>query len=228
MNDYIIIAVLGAIVAIDTTTVGQFMISQPLVSSAAAGVLLGEPQSALFIGAVMQLMWLKLIPAGGAIYLNGNLGTLTAVGAFELTQADFPHSQDALLFTSVILGIIASYIFGYITVYHRRINTYFVALAQKALQKRQLSLFQAAHISGALSAGTGGALFLLIFVIISKYTIHNLPALYYVKGEPFFPFGLYALLGVGIGTVFSMVWIKKCWYYPFIGILCGIGILLTL
>ena len=228
MIDYVLIAVIGAIVSMDTTVFGQFMIAQPLVSSALAGIVLGEPQSVLFIGAIMQLMWLKLIPAGGAIYLNGNLGTLTAVALYELIRPQFLFSEEVLLFTVILSGIAASYIFGYFTVCHRRINGFFIKIAYKALKEKRLSLFQTVHMLGVFSAGIGGPVCLLALVILGKQFLLLIPNVYYLKIEAFSPYGLYSLLGVGLGTVFSMVWIRKGWYYPLVGLFAGALALLIL
>ena len=134
MSEYLVIVLLGALVVLDTTVAGQFMVSQPLVSAALAGFFLGELESAIFVGAIMQVMWLKLIPAGGTIFLNGNLGTLTAVSVLALSAGTFPYPIEALQFTVIIFGIISSYIFGIFTYKKRIFNQLLVSRAHDSLR----------------------------------------------------------------------------------------------
>lgn len=222
MSDYIIIAVLGCVVALDTTVAGQFMISQPLVSSAIAGYMFGDIESGIYIGAIMQLMWLKLIPAGGSIYLNGNLGTLVAVCVLLLSSSEFPFSEDSIRFVVIIYGIAMSYIFGYFTTRQRAINLFLIGIAKKAFEKNQISRFQAVHFLGVIITGIGGSIIVVFFTAAGKWLLFHIPPPFFMASESFFPYGLFAFFGIGIGTVLSMVWSNKTWHYSAIGIAMGI------
>ena len=54
-----------AFLGLDTTIAFQVMISQPIFSCPILGWLLGDPLTGMEIGAMMQLLWLNNIPAGG-------------------------------------------------------------------------------------------------------------------------------------------------------------------
>ena len=226
MEDYIIIAILGALVALDTTVAGQFMISQPLVSASLAGYFLGDLQSGIYIGAIMQLMWLKLIPAGGSIFLNGNLGTLAAISVLGLSFKEFQYSIESLRFTVIVYGILTSYIFGYFTTSQRYFNQFLIRIAHNAVDKNRILWFQLAHILGVIITGVAGMFIAVIFALAGKWLLFRIPPVYFISLAPFFQYGLYAFLGIGIGTVFSMLWARKAWYYPVIGVGAGCVILL--
>lgn len=227
MEELFIIGLLGALVAIDTTVAGQFMVSQPIVSSALAGYLLGDLQAGIYIGIIMQLMWLKLIPAGGSVFLNGNLGTLIAVSVLLRSSEGFVYSIEGLQFTCIVFGIITSYIFGNFTMIQRHINLLLVKRAQNAGKVGNLTRFQGFHMSGVLVTAASGVFLSISFTLIGKWLIMLIPSSYYLSLAEFFPFGIYAFLGIGIGTVFSMAWSKKSWAFPVLGVLAGFaGILL--
>lgn len=222
MEEYIIIAAIGAIVAMDTTVAGQFMISQPIFASTITGYLLGNIESGLYIGLLMQLMWLKQIPAGGSIYLNGNLGSLTAVSVYEICAGNFQFSTEGLQFFVIIYGILTSYIYGFFTQLQRHINLAVIPAARFEILKNHFLRFQIFHLSGVIYTGLGGAFLVVIFVLIGQWIVQSLPSQLFILGNDFFPYGLYAIWGIGIGTVLSMIWLKKAWYYSAAGLIIGL------
>jgi mannose/fructose/N-acetylgalactosamine-specific phosphotransferase system component IIC len=56
---------LGGFLALDATSVGQFMVSRPLVAGMLTGWWLGDPRLGLEIGAILELFHLAGVPAGG-------------------------------------------------------------------------------------------------------------------------------------------------------------------
>ena len=60
------LVVLGGLLALDATSVGQFMISRPLVAGTLTGWWLGDPALGLEIGAILELFHLAGVPAGGS------------------------------------------------------------------------------------------------------------------------------------------------------------------
>ena len=60
------LALLGGLLALDATSVGQFMVSRPLVACTLAGWWLGDPALGLEIGAIFELFHLAGVPAGGS------------------------------------------------------------------------------------------------------------------------------------------------------------------
>ena len=228
MEQYYVIAVVGGLVAFDTTVAGQFMISQPLISATLAGYLFGHPETGIFIGALMQLMWLKLIPAGGSAYLNGNLGTVAALSVFALSVHEIGASENALLLFALLYGMAASYVFGHLTVMQRNLNSYVIPFAHRAVDRGRIGTFQLIHISGALYTGLAGALLSILFAYTGYIIAINLPVQIYSWADPFAQYGFYAFCGTGIGVVLSMVWDRKAWFYPLIGIVCSTIIILIL
>jgi mannose/fructose/N-acetylgalactosamine-specific phosphotransferase system component IIC len=75
------VSLLGGLLALDATSVGQFMASRPLVAGALTGLLLGEPTVGLTVGALLELYLLVSFPTGGSRFPEGATATVVAVTA---------------------------------------------------------------------------------------------------------------------------------------------------
>ena len=79
--DILQVAVLGGVLALDATSVGQFMTSRPLVAGALTGWVVGEPALGVTLGAVLELYLLVAFPTGGSRFPEGATATVVAVGS---------------------------------------------------------------------------------------------------------------------------------------------------
>ena len=73
------LAFLGGLLALDATSVGQFMVSRPLVSGTLAGWWLGDPALGLEMGAVFELFHVAGVPAGGSRVPESGPASVVAV-----------------------------------------------------------------------------------------------------------------------------------------------------
>ena len=78
------LVLLGGLLALDATSVGQFMVSRPLVASTLTGWLLGDPALGLELGVLLELFHLAGVPAGGSrIPETGPASVVAVVVAFS-------------------------------------------------------------------------------------------------------------------------------------------------
>lgn len=75
------VSLLGGLLGLDGTAVGQFMVSRPLVSGALVGWALGEPALGILVGAILELYLLVSFPTGGARFPEGSTATAVAVAS---------------------------------------------------------------------------------------------------------------------------------------------------
>jgi PTS system mannose-specific IIC component len=75
------LSVLGGLLALDATSVGQFMVSRPLVAGALTGWALGQPALGILVGAILELYLIVSFPTGGARFPEGSTATVVAVAA---------------------------------------------------------------------------------------------------------------------------------------------------
>ena len=73
------LALLGGLLALDATSVGQFMVSRPLVAGTLAGWWLGDPTLGLEVGAILELFQLAGVPAGGTRVPESGPASVVAV-----------------------------------------------------------------------------------------------------------------------------------------------------
>ncbi len=79
------VSLLAGLIGVDRLAVGQFMISQPIVAAPIIGLVMGDLESGLLIGAVLELFWLRGLPVGGHVPKDATLAailtTALALGA---------------------------------------------------------------------------------------------------------------------------------------------------
>lgn len=72
------ISIVGGLLGLDRTAVGQFMVSQPLVAGPITGWLLGDATTGLVIGVVLELIWLLDMPIGNFVPADATIVTVSA------------------------------------------------------------------------------------------------------------------------------------------------------
>jgi fructoselysine and glucoselysine-specific PTS system IIC component len=85
--DLLLVSVVGGVVAVDTTAAWQFMICRPLVSGPLLGWLLGDLHTGLIMGALLELVWAGIVPAGASVFPDSNVAAAVAIAiAVKLQQ----------------------------------------------------------------------------------------------------------------------------------------------
>lgn len=148
LHELLLLVLLGGLVALDGTALGQFMVSRPLVAATLAGGLLGDPMSGLVVGGVLELFYLSVLPVGGARFPEG--GPAAVVGA--ATAAAAPEM--AGLVAGVSIGLAWGALGGHTVGWLRRLNT-LIALdpAGPAVTPRAVARVQAACMGMDLVRG---------------------------------------------------------------------------
>jgi len=113
MNTYAVLIFIAGIVAMDTTSGPQVLISEPIVSCSLLGFLFGIPETGLTMGALFQLLWLGYMPLGAARLTDGNMGAyISTAGLFTAGRIFGLH--DDIMKAVVIPAMLYSIIVGYI------------------------------------------------------------------------------------------------------------------
>jgi len=76
-----LVTLVGGLLALDATSVGQFMLSRPLVAGVLVGWLLGEPALGIAVGSILELYLLVSFPTGGSRFPEGATATVVAVAS---------------------------------------------------------------------------------------------------------------------------------------------------
>jgi mannose/fructose/N-acetylgalactosamine-specific phosphotransferase system component IIC len=110
----LMLVVLGGLLALDETSLGQFMISRPLVSATLAGWLLGDPAAGFLVGAVLECLYLPKLHVGGARFPDSAPAGVTAAAV-----AANPTGAGAAVI-AVVAGLLIGEVGSRVVVLHRR------------------------------------------------------------------------------------------------------------
>jgi mannose/fructose/N-acetylgalactosamine-specific phosphotransferase system component IIC len=118
--DLLRLGLLGGLLGLDGTAVGQFMISRPLVVGAVMGWAVGDMELGLGIGAVLELYLLVSFPTGGARFPEGATATAVAVAVAA------PFSGAGAVPIAVAVGLVWGQIGGASVNVQRHFNSLLV------------------------------------------------------------------------------------------------------
>ena len=114
--DLLALTLLGGFLALDGTSVGQVMISRPMVAGVLTGWLAGDPAMGLLIGGILEVYFISIFPVGGAEFPEGGPPTLVAVAT------GIAVSGPAGVAFGALLGFLLSRLGAYSTRFLRKLN----------------------------------------------------------------------------------------------------------
>lgn len=102
------VALVGGLIGLDQTAVGQFMISQPIVAGPLTGWLLGDPVTGLIIGAVLEPLWVLDMPIGSFVPADATISAVSATAIAALSSsggAQLPVIGISILLTTAMTPV---------------------------------------------------------------------------------------------------------------------------
>ena len=113
----LLLSLLGGVLALDATSLGQFMLSRPLIAAGLAGMIAGNPEGGIVVGVLLEAIHLAVLPVGAARYPEAGPAAVAAAGAYAGTTS----SQVALL-ASVVFMLAWGWVGGRSVEAMRRLN----------------------------------------------------------------------------------------------------------
>ena len=149
---------MGGVLALDGTSVGQFMLSRPVVAGALTGWMLGDPALGLLIGTLLELYLLVSFPSGGARFPEGTTATVVAVATAVASDTA------GALPIAIAVGLLWGQVGGFSITALRKANGFIVP--EPADSRAGSARVVTAHLGavgldflrGALITGTGVAI----------------------------------------------------------------------
>ncbi len=189
--EIVLVSVLGGLLALDATSVGQFMASRPLVAGALTGWVVGEPAAGVAVGAILELYLLVSFPTGGSRFPEGSTATVVAVAA---AGAGSPGA----LAVAIAAGLVWGQLAGASITYLRHVNARLVPdPSEGPTSTRQLA---AAHLGAVLLDFARGVVVTLAGVLVVRPLASGLGASWPVPEDA--TFGLLLVGGsVSVGIL---------------------------
>lgn len=110
------LSALGGALGLDGTSVGQFMLSRPLVAGLLTGWVIGDPLLGATIGVVLELYLLVSFPTGGSRFPEGATATVVAVGSCAGTGGG------GAVALAIAMGLVWGHVGGLSITWLRRVN----------------------------------------------------------------------------------------------------------
>jgi mannose/fructose/N-acetylgalactosamine-specific phosphotransferase system component IIC len=110
LEQVFLLSTVGAALALDNAMLGQFMVSQPLVVGTLFGALMGNLPMGLATGALVQLLWLGVLPVGAYVPSDHTVtgGATVALTLWFIQRGLAPEpSVVAALALSIPAGVLA-------------------------------------------------------------------------------------------------------------------------
>lgn len=152
------LSALGGALGLDGTSVGQFMISRPLVAGVLAGAVVGDPLLGGLIGVVFEVYLLVSFPTGGSRFPEGATATVVAVGS----SAGLGLDGGGALALAIGVGLAWGHVGGLSITWLRRVNGYIVpgegrgrVPSPARVTALQVSAIALDFVRGALVVGVG-------------------------------------------------------------------------
>ncbi len=218
----LLFCIIGGMVAVDTDTFLQSMLSQPLIACAFIGLVFDNFALGLTVGMLMQLPFLVEIPVGGRNLSFGNLGAYIAGGLAIFFSEKISGSENIILIAAILWGIIISYTTSPLLKYRRYFNLVLVRMADKAAQSGRLSHISLYHYLGVVVAFIFGVLYCWVFFELGEkiviYVLDKTPPQMEGKLSLIKP----SLLGVGMGAMMYSFINRKSVSLAGLGVFVGI------
>ena len=161
MTELLRFGVLGGLLGLDGTAVGQFMVSRPLVAGWLTGWAAGAPGLGIMIGAILELFLLVSFPTGGARFPEGSTAAVVAVGVAV------PFEGSGALAASIAMGLVWGQVGGWSVTVQRRVNSRLVPID---IASRTGSLGRA-HLLAIVTDGVRGSVVTMVGVALGRASL---------------------------------------------------------
>lgn len=224
MTTWILLVVLGGVVALDTTAFGQLMLSRPFVAATLAGGVVGMPLEGAIIGAALEALSLGILPVGASRYPDTGTAAVAAVGVLGLSEAA-PVAPAMLLV--IVYGLAWQRIAGASVVAGRYLNERLV-LAGRPTLARMDAVIEHRHLATMLLDLIRGLVVTIVALGIGVLLVKWAVPLWTFPAD-------YAALAVSVaaaavlgGTARLFGESKRARMFLVLGLLCGSAFLIVL
>ena len=100
-----LVAAYGGIVGLDRRNAFQMLLSQPLVTVALMGLAFGHLEQGVWLGSLLQLLWMSSVLFGANVPPNDTLASVVIAGIFFLFQPYSSAAEPALYSVAILLGL---------------------------------------------------------------------------------------------------------------------------
>lgn len=202
----LIASMLGGVLMGDTTGIGQFMISRPIFCGPVIGLVTGDIITGLHIGIIMELLWITILPLGGAVPPDPSAVTVSATYLGVVTGKDLGIGY--IMFLLIFL-VPTGMLFKKIDMIQRDFNTFFSHKIEDNIIECDASCIEKVVYTSLFLFIFKAFIFLLIIMSVGEKI---LPFLYQKLGMGFrgsLAEAFYVIPSIGLGSLIVTFLFKK-------------------
>jgi mannose/fructose/N-acetylgalactosamine-specific phosphotransferase system component IIC len=132
LRDGALLTLVGGALALDRRGAFQVMVSQPLVLVPVLGLLMGQLETGLWLGAVVQLLWMASLIVGASVPPNETLAAAVIGGAVLLYGRHFGAVDETVNALAVLAGAPVAWIGRWLDIRLERENLNLCVRADEA------------------------------------------------------------------------------------------------
>ena len=221
--NWLVLALAGGFVGLDSTSFPQAMISRPLVAATLGGLIFGDPVTGAMLGVILEVLTFVVLPVGAARYPES--GTAAAAAAAALVHTGASWADTPLLLMAALFALGWERVAGLTVVLGRKVNERFVAdipaatSAERAVVRAHMLALGFDWLRGAacvLVGALAGSLLLRLFGPLLQLDTNTAGGVIAVAAT--------ALAGAGLSLFGG--WRERRVTFG-IGILCGLLLILA-
>ncbi len=160
--NWLVLGAFGGLVGLDATSFAQTMISRPLIAATITGLIMGRPEDGLFIGSLLELFALVILPVGAARYPESGTAAVAATAAYLSVS---PILSPSIVLLAVLFALLWELVCGATVVMTRRFNERIALLDRmpaqgpfdRIIERRQMTAMGVDFLRGVVVT-LGGAL----------------------------------------------------------------------
>lgn len=211
------LALIVALLDLDNSAIGHFMISRPIVAGPLLGYFLKDISLGLQTGALLELLWIARLPLGGSIPANISLATAFAVYSGIQVRNLVPGAEAQAAIVGILwalpIGFLGGYLDNLLRMAFDKIN---------GSLKAWVDAGEEARISLAIVQCLGlrfGATFILVLCLLPAVTMAAILSslFFYPILEPSLEIVGWLLPAIGAAGVFKLFSEKGESLYMFVG-----------
>ena len=190
---------------------------KPLLASVGVGLILGDMQTAIIIGATMELMWLGVNNIGAYVPPDVISGTIVGASLGILSGGD----TGSAITTAIAVGIPTALLVQQINMLVMTLNISLVHAADKAAEDANLHKISVLHYTGGLMFFLSRAVPVFIAVFAGAAVIDNILAAIPANVLAGFSVASKAIPAVGLAMLLTMMMKKNMWIFLLLGFVLG-------
>jgi len=204
--DVLWVTLIGSVISLDRRSAFQCMVSQPIIVVPLLGLLLGDLPNALWLGSVLQLLWLSSLLVGASVPPNETLAS-TVIGGVVLLYGKHLGTPDlALQALAVLIGVPLSAVGRWADIRIDRANLVLAERADEAARAGDPAALARLPLIGLTRTfGVAAALIAPSLIIGLGLVTVIRPALTGASERAFEVIAVYLLPGLGLAVALSTV-----------------------